>query len=401
MQILTLNKVVFGRFKVLSFPKGSGQSFNYHAIDTQAPETKPWLREVFLKQFNDLIPGTEEADALKMHYSALRVRLGEKANFICLPLHLGQEANSIIAVYPWVQGMTLQDRMVEGLRQNECVRIALALSNAVRMMHSQNIAHLDLKPANIIVYTSRRDGKIYIQIIDLDSAQIDGEGLRRKVMGTEYYMSTEHCFPELFGNVSIKSDVFTLGVMLFELLFKQHPFFDTSNYRQAIIDESYIIPESKYHRDVVDVILQCLHAEPFKRPNAGWVLHMLMNYYKTNLEAAHPSERYISTNRTRIYVQLDSHDDAGNSNMPRFRRTYYETVDLDHRQLRGAKIGAITGVFLRLVLDAQGCLLIVLDDSVEISIEGKRLRRGDSTRLASRQSIKIGSQSFDINTKRY
>ena len=127
-----------------------------------------------------------------------------------------------------VEGRSL-DRAVppEGLPAERIVEIAIALADALAAAHDRGIVHRDLKPANIML---THDGRV--KVLDFGLAKIAGEpgdaasqtdvqtrdGM---VMGTVPYMSPE----QIAGKkVDGRSDVFSLGVVLFELLTGQPPF---------------------------------------------------------------------------------------------------------------------------------------------------------------------------------
>jgi serine/threonine protein kinase len=414
VELLSVGSEVFGRFQVQEEIGGGGQSFGYRALDKEAPRHEPWRRNVFLKQFHDLIPGSVEAQALPQHFAKLREYLDDDANYICLPLLVGEAANSIIAVYDWLQGRTLHDYMEKDLTSAQCVRISTALVNASRKLHQNGIAHLDLKPSNIVIEEHRKKNTIFIRLIDLDAAQVQGEGLRDKVIGSNFYMSPEHYLPERFGPVSVASDIFAVGVILSELLFKQHPFVDASDYREAIINEQYSIPPNDYHYEVVEVITSSLSAEPEDRPTAGKILYTLNAHYDTNLEATSPTEKWprqplrdtsrmsgttnpsVSSRGARRYVQLEGEGAAAG-----FQRTYYDSVVIDRNQLRGSRLNSVTQPLFRLEVQGESCVLTLLNDFAEVLLQNRRLNKGDAVELTGAQRLQIGSVSFRLSTKPY
>ena len=250
MIILSKGTVILDHYKIEELKTAAGQCFGYNAIDIKAPSSKPWERSVFVKQYHDIMPGSDESHSLLRKYDALRDRLGEKSNYICLPQSSGEAGGALVTVFPFVNGKSLKDKFMDGLTQEECIRISFALIKTVREIHKKGIAHLDLKHDNVVIEESARDGQLYIRLIDFDAASIDGTCLRSSVKGTEHYFSPEHAFPERFGEVSSASDIFTLGIMLSELLLRRHPFAEAHDYRAAITSEDYQIPENEYHREV-------------------------------------------------------------------------------------------------------------------------------------------------------
>jgi len=392
MEFLQTGTILFERFQIIEFCAAGGQSLGYRAKDLRAPPEQPWLQQVFVKQYHDVAPNSPEAKALAGHFNSLRKRLARWAHFVCLPEYVGAIPDSMVAVYPWFQGMTLSDRMTAGLADCESTRFAFALANTVRHIHDQDIAHLDLKPSNIVV--TKRDNVTYLRVIDFDAARIDGEGLRRRVLGTQYFSSPEHYDLQRFGDVSASSDVFTLGIILCQLLLRKHPFEAERDYYDAIASGNYAFPPNDFHPEVIAVLAQCLRPLSTDRPVARAVVYTFNKYYHTSLLASHDQESWETHPSPRAYVQLEGSGAANG-----FKRTYYETVVLDQTQMRGSGV-KIAGAFACIEVRATGCWLVVLDDAVTVALAGRFLRRGESIRLLARQELEIDSSSFTISIAR-
>ena len=130
-----------------------------------------------------------------------------------------------------VDGRTLAQMIpAGGLPLGELLRIAIPLTDAVGAAHQRGILHRDLKPANVMVTTNGR-----IKVLDfglaklrevveqadgttLPTAQVTGEG---RILGTVAYMSPEQAEGKALDQ---RSDVFSLGVMLYEMATGQRPF---------------------------------------------------------------------------------------------------------------------------------------------------------------------------------
>jgi serine/threonine protein kinase len=384
---------LFNRFEILEFKGGGGQSFGYHALDTLQPVSKPWLRHVFIKQFHDLVPGTGEAKALDRHFAALRERLGDRASYICLPIHLGCENNSVIGVFPWNQGMTLEERLDQELSREEAVRLAMALTKSVRFIHNKGVAHLDLKLSNVVIKERSRDGRLYLQLIDLDASRIDGTGLRERTLGTPFYASPEHFFPDRVADVSDKSDVFTLGIMLAEILTGRHPFAEAEDYPKALLAEEFIVDASDLHEDVAGMIRQCLRVAPQRRPTAGWVQHVLTDHYPTLFRPT--ASGGSSTKPARMCLRLD-----GAGATPDFRRTYYESTVLDTAELRGARTSLPSGPLVRLSAEANW-FLVPLTSAVQVHVDGVLVQPNVRVKLREYQELTIGSSRFALRLVAY
>ena len=128
-----------------------------------------------------------------------------------------------------VEGGTLVDRIVPGgLETGELLRFAIPLADAVAAAHAKGITHRDLKPANVMVAS---DGRIKVldfgiaKPVARERAASTSLTLDGRVLGTVAYMSPE----QAVGHpVDPRSDVFSLGTVLYELTTGEHPFAATS-----------------------------------------------------------------------------------------------------------------------------------------------------------------------------
>ena len=390
MELLSRNTVIDRRFKVVDLFEAGGQSIGYRGLDLAAPAAEPWRRDVFIKQFHDLIPGSHEALAIPRHFYSLKERLKEKSNLISVPIYVGSAGNAVVAIYELLAGMTLEARMESGLTEAECMRISFALINAIRILHSNGIAHLDLKPANVHIQEAKSTRQLFIRLIDLDAARIDGVGLREKVIGSEWYMSPEHQAPEDYGDVSTASDIFALGVMLFELLFKHHPFEGAVDYFVASTTGSYAIPETNYHRDVVEIVRYCLLAEPAGRPSAGKVLSVFNKHYDNNLLGSHAGQPTL----TGCFVTL-------RADRNHFQRRYYDTTVIDRNELRGANVLLGPKPLMKIEIGPDDCFLSLLDESGDVTFNGLRLIKGSLIRLPSSGEMTINGLPFSLYKEHY
>src|SRR5262245_31423242 len=126
MELLQSGDVLFDRFLVESHLDSGGQSFGFKGTDIKADRS--WQKPVFIKQYHDLVPRSAESAALGPHFRSLNQKLADKAHYLCLPVHVGEASNSVIAIFPFVDGKSLRELLDEGIPQARCVRFAQAIT---------------------------------------------------------------------------------------------------------------------------------------------------------------------------------------------------------------------------------------------------------------------------------
>ncbi|HEY9436775.1 MAG TPA: serine/threonine-protein kinase [Blastocatellia bacterium] len=133
----------------------------------------------------------------------------------------------------FIEGQTLRQRLAGGgMKLNEALDISIQLARALDAAHTAGIVHRDIKPENIMV---RIDG--LVKVLDFGLAKLSGDELGTTddcipstsplqmgsgaVMGTISYMSPEQ---SLGQNVDHRADIFSLGVVLYEMVTGAKPF---------------------------------------------------------------------------------------------------------------------------------------------------------------------------------
>lgn len=128
-------------------------------------------------------------------------------------------------VMEWVQGVGLHAHIRPKKPRFELSRVVLLLCqtlDAMAYMHNKGVIHQDMKPANIIVLENDR-----IKISDFGIARLDhldgtiGQTHTKNITGTPSYMSPERLMGQ---TVNERSDLFAIGVILYELLTLEKPF---------------------------------------------------------------------------------------------------------------------------------------------------------------------------------
>jgi serine/threonine-protein kinase len=124
-----------------------------------------------------------------------------------------------------LEGEVLRDRLKRGpIPEQEAAIICNQIADAVAAAHRQQIIHRDLKPENIFLVGPRRDT---VKILDFGIAKLTGQGQASMqtqagtLLGTPSYMSPEQCMAR---PVDARTDVYALGIILFEMCTGRVPF---------------------------------------------------------------------------------------------------------------------------------------------------------------------------------
>lgn len=167
------------------------------------------------------------------------------------------------------------------------VRIVSQLADALQHAHRRGIVHRDLKPSNVLVVTGEEDIASRLRITDFGLAKHvaseDTLTASGSIIGTPAYMSPEQA--EGIGKVDHRTDVYSLGMVLYEMLTGRAPFKRSSHIASiaAVINESVPPPgeiNRKVNADLEAVCLKALEKNPdtryqsahdFKRDLLRWL----------------------------------------------------------------------------------------------------------------------------------
>jgi hypothetical protein len=202
---------------------------------------------------------------------------------ICTVHEIGETPDGrLFIAMGYYAGKTLKEKIKEGpLPINEAVEIAVQIAEGLKKAHVEDIVHRDLKPANVML-TDEGTAKI----VDFGLAKLKGMSRLTKsgtTLGTVAYMSPEQA---LGKEVDQRSDIWSLGVILYEMLTNKLPF--AGEYDQAVL---YAVineePESiaKLRSDIPDelriIVRKALAKAPEKRyQTADELLKELKQFHK-------------------------------------------------------------------------------------------------------------------------
>lgn len=266
------------RYRVVRHVSSTPHSDVFQAVDTVIE------RQVAIK----FLEGGSGKKTSEWQEARLMGRLNHSA---IAQLHeIGQTQDHRFIVLEWVDGLPLTEAW-RGLALAQRLRLFMDVLEAVQFAHRHHVIHQDLKPSNILV-TSAMKPKILDFGIAVDTiyAPLQTEGLFR---GTPAY-----CAPEQINRdhaIGPATDVFALGVLLYQLLADTHPFPATK--AQVLFDEIQnrhpLLPTALAEHTPIplqNICLKALEKDPQKRyPNGAALSHDLQRYLRGEKVWARPS----------------------------------------------------------------------------------------------------------------
>lgn len=191
-------------------------------------------------------------------------------------------------VMRYIEGETLKARIrQESLDPQEVLRIARAVGEALTYAHGEGVLHRDIKPSNVLMTP---DGGIYLTDFGLARMAAAGESTlsRDMMVGTPQYISPEQA--KGITKLDARTDIYSFGVVLYELLVGQAPF--TADTPYAIIHDHIFTPlplPRELNPDLPEllerILLKALAKEPDDRFQS---VQELITALQTALEAAPP-----------------------------------------------------------------------------------------------------------------
>ena len=197
---------------------------------------------------------------------------------------IGQTADSYYIATEYIEGETLRHCLWRGpLKLDEMLGVGIQVAMALEAAHAEGIVHRDIKPENIMLRQDKFVRDRFVKVLDFGLAKLTDRELSTSdpeavtipitetspgtIMGTSGYMSPEQAQGE---SIDERSDVFSLGVVLYEMVAGQPPFKGKtdSHTRVSIIDHDPL-PLTHYLPDVPRqlerIIAKALAKDRFKR----------------------------------------------------------------------------------------------------------------------------------------
>ena len=184
---------------------------------------------------------------------------------------VGHDSSHVYIAYEYVPGRTVREVMrADGLTDADAIEIAAQVLDALAHAHRAGIVHRDVKPSNVLLEDR---GELSVRLLDFGLAQFDGADTLTAVgdvPGTLAYIAPERLAGE---EATPESDVWAVGVLLWEALAGAHPFWGVPLQQVARAIEAGAPPLASERPDLPRRLLAAvdgaLAPEPEARPRAS------------------------------------------------------------------------------------------------------------------------------------
>lgn len=256
---LNIGKKLDGRYEITELIGVGGMADVYKAMDVMENRVvavkilKPEFssNEEFLRRFRN----ESKAIALLSHPNIVKI----------YDVGLKDEIQFIVMEY--IDGITLKEFIDQQgvLQWKDALHFTTQILRALQHAHDKGIVHRDIKPQNIMLFA---DGTI--KVMDFGIARfsrVDGKTLSDKTIGSVHYISPEQARGDMTDE---RSDIYSVGVMLYEMLTGQKPF-DGDN--PVAIALKHMEEEAQMPREVMpsipepleEIVIHAMESDPAKR----------------------------------------------------------------------------------------------------------------------------------------
>ena len=255
-----INKIICNRYKILDHLGTGGMATVWLGYDTILD------RQVAIKTFK--IDANDEDAVKRFNREAKAVTSLSHPNIVSI-YDVENEGEFYYLILEYVEGMTLKDYMVKNPRIpiETIVHIAKQIAAGLSHAHQNGIIHRDIKPQNILM-----NENLTCKITDFGIARAYGDTTltqTNQMLGTVYYLSPE----QARGNVATaQSDIYSLGILIFEMITGQIPFKGESAVAIALKHLQEELPDiDKYRENVPQSVKNIVLQATMKNPNERYI----------------------------------------------------------------------------------------------------------------------------------
>lgn len=255
-----INKIICNRYKILDHLGTGGMATVWLGYDTILD------RQVAIKTFK--IDANDEDAVKRFNREAKAVTSLSHPNIVSI-YDVENEGEFYYLILEYVEGMTLKDYMIKNPRIpiETIVHIAKQIAAGLSHAHQNGIIHRDIKPQNILM-----NENLTCKITDFGIARAYGDTTltqTNQMLGTVYYLSPE----QARGNVATaQSDIYSLGILIFEMITGQIPFKGESAVAIALKHLQEELPDiDKYRDNVPQSVKNIVIKATMKNPNERYI----------------------------------------------------------------------------------------------------------------------------------
>ena len=316
---------------------------------------------------------------------------------ICTVYQVLDEQGQVVIVMEFVEGRTLGQALLDGNVDNDTLlRYAVEITDALAYAHAQGVVHRDLKPGNVMIGPGGR-----LKILDfglarqyavsgVDELTREREGPVTKageIIGTLQYMA-----PELLGGqpATPESDVWAVGVTLYEMASGKRPFDAPSNFSLGakILNEWPEPLPGHLPAELTAIVHRCLQKQAAHRyANAGEIRSALARATASRIggvgiapASAAPPELTAAVRVLDSIAVLPLRNVSGDAEQEYFSDGLTETLINDLAKIRALKVISRTSV-MRYKGSDRALPEIARELNVKAIVEGSAMRAGDQVRV--------------------
>lgn len=293
-----VGKIIDGRYEIKEIIGVGGMAIVYKAydnIDDRIVAVKI-LKEEFLanEEFRRRFKNESKAIAVMSHPNIVRVfdvSFGEKLQYI---------------VMEYIEGITLKEYIENQkiINIQEAVFFTIQVLRALQHAHDKGIVHRDIKPQNIMLL---RDGTI--KVTDFGIARFsrgDSRTLVESAIGSVHYMSPEQARGEITDE---KADIYSVGVVLYEMITGELPFDSDSAVSVAIMQlESSAKKPTQINPDIPigleQIVVRAMQKDPKNRYQSASEMIMDLEEFKKNPDIKFNYDYFVDEEPTNVVEGL-------------------------------------------------------------------------------------------------
>lgn len=290
-----IGKRLDGRYEIREIIGVGGMAYVYKAYDTiddrivavKILKDEFLTNEEFLRRFRN----ESKAIAILSHPNIVKVH----------DVSLGENLQYIVMEY--IDGITLKEYMDQqhDIRWKEAVHFTVQILRALQHAHDKGIVHRDIKPQNIMLLS---DGTI--KVTDFGIARFSRQDLRAtsedKAIGSVHYISPEQARGDITDE---KADIYSVGVMLYEMLTGRVPFDADNAVSVAIMQlQSVPTPPREINPDIPEgleeITVKAMQKEPDSRYQSAAEMLKDIDEFKRNPSIHFEYKYFVDETPTRF-----------------------------------------------------------------------------------------------------